>query len=83
MSIHIGHKQFMCQWCGKDFNMKQYFDEHMKTHTGKTTASPLPRASAAHDADQGGERTPPPPDLSVSVGILTRSVTDRESCSLR
>lgn len=35
MSIHIGHKQFMCQWCGKDFNMKQYFDEHMKTHTGK------------------------------------------------
>lgn len=34
MSIHIGHKQFMCQWCGKDFNMKQYFDEHMKTHTG-------------------------------------------------
>ncbi|NXO66370.1 ZN652 protein, partial [Phainopepla nitens] len=24
MSIHIGHKQFMCQWCGKDFNMKQY-----------------------------------------------------------
>uniref|UniRef100_A0A8C9FXU5 C2H2-type domain-containing protein n=1 Tax=Pavo cristatus TaxID=9049 RepID=A0A8C9FXU5_PAVCR len=22
MSIHIGHKQFMCQWCGKDFNMK-------------------------------------------------------------
>ncbi|KAF3703623.1 Zinc finger protein 652-A [Channa argus] len=33
MSIHIGHKQFMCQWCGKDFNMKQYFDEHMKTHT--------------------------------------------------
>lgn len=38
MSIHIGHKQFMCQWCGKDFNMKQYFDEHMKTHTG--TAAP-------------------------------------------
>lgn len=36
MSIHIGHKQFMCQWCGKDFNMKQYFDEHMKTHTGET-----------------------------------------------
>ncbi|NXL12310.1 ZN652 protein, partial [Mesembrinibis cayennensis] len=35
MSIHIGHKQFMCQWCGKDFNMKQYFDEHMKTHTGE------------------------------------------------
>lgn len=35
MSIHIGHKQFMCQWCGKDFNMKQYFDEHMKTHTGR------------------------------------------------
>ncbi|NWH42975.1 ZN652 protein, partial [Fregata magnificens] len=33
--IHIGHKQFMCQWCGKDFNMKQYFDEHMKTHTGE------------------------------------------------
>ncbi|NXF06993.1 ZN652 protein, partial [Smithornis capensis] len=27
--------QFMCQWCGKDFNMKQYFDEHMKTHTGE------------------------------------------------
>ncbi|NXA64960.1 ZN652 protein, partial [Mohoua ochrocephala] len=27
---------FMCQWCGKDFNMKQYFDEHMKTHTGET-----------------------------------------------
>ncbi|NXE97427.1 ZN652 protein, partial [Menura novaehollandiae] len=26
---------FMCQWCGKDFNMKQYFDEHMKTHTGE------------------------------------------------
>lgn len=38
MSIHIGHKQFMCQWCGKDFNMKQYFDEHMKTHTGKNLA---------------------------------------------
>ncbi|KAG8147197.1 hypothetical protein E2320_022744 [Naja naja] len=37
MSIHIGHKQFICQWCGKDFNMKQYFDEHMKTHTGKDT----------------------------------------------
>lgn len=37
MSIHIGHKQFMCQWCGKDFNMKQYFDEHMKTHTGERT----------------------------------------------
>lgn len=37
MSIHIGHKQFMCQWCGKDFNMKQYFDEHMKTHTGKNS----------------------------------------------
>jgi len=36
MSIHIGHKQFMCQWCGKDFNMKQYFDEHMKTHTGES-----------------------------------------------
>ncbi|NWS98326.1 ZN652 protein, partial [Mionectes macconnelli] len=35
LSIHIGHKQFMCQWCGKDFNMKQYFDEHMKTHTGE------------------------------------------------
>lgn len=41
MSIHIGHKQFMCQWCGKDFNMKQYFDEHMKTHTG-TAAPHLP-----------------------------------------
>lgn len=39
MSIHIGHKQFMCQWCGKDFNMKQYFDEHMKTHTGEKTNS--------------------------------------------
>uniref|UniRef100_A0A8C9N3A4 Zinc finger protein 652 n=1 Tax=Serinus canaria TaxID=9135 RepID=A0A8C9N3A4_SERCA len=38
MSIHIGHKQFMCQWCGKDFNMKQYFDEHMKTHTGEGPA---------------------------------------------
>jgi len=37
MSIHIGHKQFMCQWCGKDFNMKQYFDEHMKTHTGESS----------------------------------------------
>nr|XP_023997862.1 zinc finger protein 652-like [Salvelinus alpinus] len=36
MSIHSDrHKQFMCQWCGKDFNMKQYFDEHMKTHTGE------------------------------------------------
>ncbi|ERE75553.1 zinc finger protein [Cricetulus griseus] len=23
------------EWCGKDFNMKQYFDEHMKTHTGE------------------------------------------------
>lgn len=46
MSIHIGHKQFMCQWCGKDFNMKQYFDEHMKTHTG--TAAP--RGGAPHRA---------------------------------
>ncbi|RLW11350.1 hypothetical protein DV515_00001272 [Chloebia gouldiae] len=42
MSIHIGHKQFMCQWCGKDFNMKQYFDEHMKTHTGETRPLPGP-----------------------------------------
>lgn len=41
MSIHIGHKQFMCQWCGKDFNMKQYFDEHMKTHTGETLSAQL------------------------------------------
>ena len=41
MSIHIGHKQFMCQWCGKDFNMKQYFDEHMKTHTGKSSRGPV------------------------------------------
>ncbi|NXB92138.1 ZN652 protein, partial [Vidua chalybeata] len=33
----LGHplRFFMCQWCGKDFNMKQYFDEHMKTHTGE------------------------------------------------
>lgn len=41
MSIHIGHKQFMCQWCGKDFNMKQYFDEHMKTHTGESLLAAL------------------------------------------
>ena len=41
MSIHIGHKQFMCQWCGKDFNMKQYFDEHMKTHTGTAAGEGL------------------------------------------
>ncbi|NXG66324.1 ZN652 protein, partial [Hemiprocne comata] len=31
----LSFPQFMCQWCGKDFNMKQYFDEHMKTHTGE------------------------------------------------
>lgn len=42
MSVHIGHKQFMCQWCGKDFNMKQYFDEHMKTHTGETYSEHTP-----------------------------------------
>lgn len=34
MSVHVGHKQFKCH-CGKDFNMKQYFDEHVKTHTGE------------------------------------------------
>lgn len=54
MSIHIGHKQFMCQWCGKDFNMKQYFDEHMKTHTG--TAAPASRRPCGwSSAGQGGE----------------------------
>lgn len=54
MSIHIGHKQFMCQWCGKDFNMKQYFDEHMKTHTG--TAAPASRRPCGWaSAGQGGE----------------------------
>lgn len=52
MSIHIGHKQFMCQWCGKDFNMKQYFDEHMKTHTGLCTLvklTPTPFGSLSVD----------------------------------
>jgi hypothetical protein len=58
MSIHIGHKQFMCQWCGKDFNMKQYFDEHMKTHTG----------AAAGGGDLALHRTPS--QLWVSVYLL-------------
>lgn len=56
MSIHIGHKQFMCQWCGKDFNMKQYFDEHMKTHTGESSRfahSPCRQASGGK-AMEGG-----------------------------
>lgn len=63
MSIHIGHKQFMCQWCGKDFNMKQYFDEHMKTHTGSNGPAPIPLLGISGrplvpghcDMAQGGE----------------------------
>lgn len=53
MSIHIGHKQFMCQWCGKDFNMKQYFDEHMKTHTGTAAPTSL-RPCGWYSAGRGG-----------------------------
>lgn len=51
MSIHIGHKQFMCQWCGKDFNMKQYFDEHMKTHTGERTKVLLCFSKCTHQQE--------------------------------
>lgn len=68
MSIHIGHKQFMCQWCGKDFNMKQYFDEHMKTHTGAAAlwdvgqpqahAGPGPLLSPAQDTWNNLGHTP-------------------------
>lgn len=58
MSIHIGHKQFMCQWCGKDFNMKQYFDEHMKTHTGMAASREGPLRSPAPEAWGGPSHAP-------------------------
>ncbi|KAK2090037.1 hypothetical protein P7K49_031293 [Saguinus oedipus] len=62
MSIHIGHKQFMCQWCGKDFNMKQYFDEHMKTHTGAG-----PGRAPARDARHGRPHPFSRPGLSLPI----------------
>ena len=71
MSIHIGHKQFMCQWCGKDFNMKQYFDEHMKTHTGMAASREGPLRSPAPEA-WGGRSQAPFSTLGLSLPFCLR-----------
>lgn len=70
MSIHIGHKQFMCQWCGKDFNMKQYFDEHMKTHTGKLAAGAA-ASPGLEDSPRGSVHAKSEPLVFVLSGNFT------------